>query len=249
MMRMSFITGLFAALMIVLIAAGALLGTVYDMASDQTLYAAQSRAAVAKEFGFADDAQVTAYIGLTEADQESVATDIALYMAFASEDQTLDLPVLSERERQHMQDVRGLIRLAQNGYRLCIPLAAGLAVIIAWTGAQLRRRHRAVLAGAACGAGALILGALGLMLALKFAGFERLFVGMHRLLFTNDLWLLNPETDILIRMMPETLFEHALGALLLQAAKVFGIALVMLTAVYAAVSGIIRRNVSERKEA
>lgn len=245
MKKLSLVTGLLAALMIVLLAAGVLLGAVCDLATDQTLYAAQSRAAVAQQLGLADDAQVTAYIGLTEAEQEDAAAGIALYMASAAEGETLDLPMLSERERLHMQDVRGLIRLAQGGYRLCVTLA----VVIAWTGARLRRRHRAVLAGAACGVGVLILVALGVTLALNTVGFERLFVGVHRLLFANDLWLLNPETDILIRMMPETLFERAFGALLLRTAEVFGIALAMLAAVYAVIGGMIRRNVSEREEA
>ncbi|MDO5377666.1 MAG: DUF1461 domain-containing protein [Clostridia bacterium] len=249
MKKLSLATSVLAALTIVLTAVGALLGTAYDMASDQTLYASQSRKAVAQQFGFADDAQITAYIGLTEEEQEDAATRIALYMAYASEDQELDLPVLGERERQHMRDVRGLIRLAQGGYKLCMALAAGLAVAIAWTGARLRHRHRAALAGAACGAGVLIIGALGLMLAMNTMGFERLFVGLHRLAFTNDLWLMDPQTEILIRMMPQALFEQAFGALLLRAAAVFGIALVMLAAVYAVISGMIHRNVSEREKA
>ena len=32
--------------------------------------------------------------------------------------------------------------------------------------------------------------------------FNRLFILFHRIAFTNDLWLLNPRTDLLIRLMP-----------------------------------------------
>ena len=37
--------------------------------------------------------------------------------------------------------------------------------------------------------------------------FNSAFNFFHRLLFTNDLWLLNPETDLLIRICPSGLFE------------------------------------------
>ena len=36
--------------------------------------------------------------------------------------------------------------------------------------------------------------------------FDRFFTLFHRIAFTNDLWLLNPRTDLLIRLMPESLF-------------------------------------------
>ena len=36
--------------------------------------------------------------------------------------------------------------------------------------------------------------------------FDGLFVTFHRIAFTNDGWLLNPRTDLLIRLMPESFF-------------------------------------------
>ena len=36
--------------------------------------------------------------------------------------------------------------------------------------------------------------------------FGGLFVSFHRLAFTNDLWLLNPAIDLLVRLMPTSLF-------------------------------------------
>ena len=58
------------------------------------------------------------------------------------------------------------------------------------------------------------------------ADFEGLFVLFHRLSFDNGLWLLNPQTDLLIRLMPTSFFvSYAailggtwLGALLVMAA-------------------------------
>ena len=39
-------------------------------------------------------------------------------------------------------------------------------------------------------------------------GFTDAFVLFHRLMFRNDLWLLNPQTDLLIRLMPTAFFER-----------------------------------------
>ena len=36
--------------------------------------------------------------------------------------------------------------------------------------------------------------------------FNSLFILFHKVAFTNDLWLLNPQTDLLIRLMPIEFF-------------------------------------------
>ena len=41
--------------------------------------------------------------------------------------------------------------------------------------------------------------------------FDSFFTAFHRLTFTNDGWLLDPRTDLLIRLMPADFFM-ALGA-------------------------------------
>lgn len=38
--------------------------------------------------------------------------------------------------------------------------------------------------------------------------FNSAFNLFHRMLFTNDLWLLNPETDLLIRICPSSMFAN-----------------------------------------
>jgi len=47
------------------------------------------------------------------------------------------------------------------------------------------------------------LGAFALWAAVDFDG---AFTFFHRLLFTNDLWLLDPRTDLLIRICPQSMF-------------------------------------------
>lgn len=60
---------------------------------------------------------------------------------------------------------------------------------------------------------------------------------------------MNPETDVLIRMMPQRLFERTAASVALRAGASLIIICAILAAVYAIVGGMIRRNLSEREQA
>lgn len=247
MNRMKWITNALAALMIVLAAVGSLCAAVVQKAFDVQLYSGMSRAAVMDTLGVTDamdgSAQTTAYIGLTDEEQETFAQEIVSFMQGETDVQPA---VFNEREQQHMLDVRGLIQLADQAAKVCLTLAAGLAVVIAWTGARDKRRGMpfGVLIGAL-----IVATAIGLAYALvQSQGFEALFIRFHELFFTNDLWLLNPQTDILIRMMPQLLFERAAMDVVPKALQTFLIVWIMQCAVYGIVGGLIRRNLTEREK-
>ena len=63
------------------------------------------------------------------------------------------------------------------------------------------------MAGFRWGIGALLL-VLAALLVWGMVDFDSLFILFHHLAFTNDLWLLNPATDLLIRLMPVAFFVH-----------------------------------------
>lgn len=103
-------------------------------------------------------------------------------------------------EAAHMADCRGLIGLA--GRLRWITGTAALLLTAA--GIFLRRRGPfagGILAGL-CGAAAVFAG----ITVWALADFDGLFVTFHRLAFTNDGWLLDPRTDLLIRLMPMNFF-------------------------------------------
>ena len=95
---------------------------------------------------------------------------------------------------------------------------------------------------------ALTLGAGVFGAMMQSGGFETMFVGMHRMLFINDNWLLNPATDILIRMMPQNLFETALADVLGQFARALVLSILLLAAAYAVVSGMVKRQLTQTEE-
>lgn len=245
MKRMPIITGALCGLMVLLAAVGSLLGAVRAVATDARLYGEQSRAAVAQMLEDASEDAVTAYIGLNAAQQDGVAAELSQYMAGGE----TGLSFLNERERQHMADVRGMVTAIGSVSRMCLSLAAALAVAAAWTGARLRRRMLPRAIGVLAAVELVALVAAGAALVIGSAGFEAAFVRLHELLFDNDLWLLDPQTDILIRMMPQPLFEQALLRVVSRALRTFALVWAMLLAVEWTVSGMIRRQLDKGEEA
>lgn len=71
---------------------------------------------------------------------------------------------------------------------------------------------------------------LGIILAffiLYLIDFNKYFTYFHLVLFDNDLWLLNPNVDILIRMFPEEIFIDLLNNIVLLFVIIMSIILVI----------------------
>ena len=103
-------------------------------------------------------------------------------------------------EADHMADCRGLISLAGT----LRWITGGAALLLAGAGILLRQR-KAFAGGmftGLCTAGVLFAG----IAVWALVSFDGLFVTFHRVAFTNDGWLLDPRTDLLIRLMPVNFF-------------------------------------------
>ncbi|HIT90625.1 MAG TPA: TIGR01906 family membrane protein [Candidatus Merdenecus merdavium] len=108
----------------------------------------------------------------------------------------------NEREKSHMLDVQVLfikgIQLRRVAVMVCI---AGLLVYLALKGSiktlctVIYRTGTGILLG--------ITALLGLLFATDFTKYFTIF---HKIFFTNDLWLLDPATDLMINMLPEGFF-------------------------------------------
>lgn len=248
MRKMAFVTGLLAALAVVLAAVGALCGAAVSLARDEATYGANSRAAVMEAMGLSSQEEATAYIGIDEAQQAELAAALAAQMAGEPE-RAVTAERFTDGERQHLRDVQELILLGDSVSKDCVSLAAALAVVLAWTGARLSRRRGTIARGALCGVLAVLLTAGIAVLAVRAIGFEAAFVRLHELAFDNELWLMNPETDMLIRMMPQLLFERLAASLVGRASAAFACILVMLALVTELVGGMIGRHLSEENRA
>lgn len=111
----------------------------------------------------------------------------------------------NERESLHMVDVKNLYRFAKT-LRLVAIGCLVLSLAVLWR--QKKQEMWMMLAGAY---GKVTVGFLCFVAMLgiwAFCDFTGLWESFHRLFFRNDLWLLNPHTDLMIQMFPEDFFFH-----------------------------------------
>ncbi|MDR0396057.1 MAG: DUF1461 domain-containing protein [Oscillospiraceae bacterium] len=178
------ITGLLAVMLIGL----------YSIASIKEAYQwAMNRAGVYESAGVDRDTldavagDIARYIGERN---PSVAFDRVVVM------DGLERPELNDTEAEHMRDVRrlfGYIGNAGGAFALACAISVMFTIRI--------KRGRATGCGMLAGTGAMMMLALAIFIAIR-ADFYNFFVALHERLFTNDLWYMNPETDLLIRMTP-----------------------------------------------
>lgn len=143
--------------------------------------------------------QAAAWTGYTPAQLRS-ATDAILSDLIVGPP-TFDVvvdgePVLNERERGHMADVRSVF----SGFAI-LAIVALVVLVAGWSIARRTSREtywRAVRGGVALlVAGVVVVGAIGLL------AFDLAFEIFHRLFFTGGTYTFDPRTDRLVQLFPE----------------------------------------------
>ena len=111
------------------------------------------------------------------------------------------------REIAHMDDCQHLFELLRNverGFGIAALVLALVAVALNWKKKyENRNRLKAMWIGSLLICAPLM--AFGVWAAIDF---DAAFTFFHHLLFTNDLWLLDPATDLLIRICPQSMFAE-----------------------------------------
>ncbi len=121
-------------------------------------------------------------------------------MILAGDETALDDSPFNERELTHMRDVLALFDLARTVRNVLLVAAVVLLAAGLWLS---RGVHLTCISLIGLAALLLPLGAFAVWAAVDFSS---AFTFFHETLFTNDLWLLNPETDLLLRLLPEQFF-------------------------------------------
>lgn len=148
--------------------------------------------------------------GLPEEEYRGMAEMVTGYLAgsvddfqytLVQEDGTGTL-LFNPDEQQHMADCRGLFVLDRT-----VLLISGAALCLLFLALLSLKRSRSAARGFACGAGLVMLLVAGLSVwgCIDFNG---LFIRFHQLSFSNGLWMMNPEEDLIIRLMPLPFFIH-----------------------------------------
>ncbi len=106
------------------------------------------------------------------------------------------------REIAHMEDVQGLFLKAILLRRIALGTAVLLMVLLVLSKAPLRR----LLPPSLCIGTGLFFGLIALLTLIISTDFSRYFITFHHIFFDNDLWILDPATDMLINIVPEGFF-------------------------------------------
>lgn len=113
----------------------------------------------------------------------------------------------NEKEKRHMVDVQGLFLGAMRLRRCAVGFSALAAAVLFWKGQGMVLWRMLQ-----WGIGLFIGGIVGLAL-LAATDFTKYFTYFHLLFFDNDDWILNPETDLLINIVPEGFFRDTAYAI------------------------------------
>lgn len=108
----------------------------------------------------------------------------------------------NEREIAHMEDVKGLFLGAIALRRICVFITGACVILLFMLKADIKR----VLPRMLCVGSGLFLGIATILTVIISTDFTKYFTVFHEMFFNNDLWILNPDTDLLINIVPEPFF-------------------------------------------
>lgn len=164
-------------------------------------------------------------IGISEEDLANVTHKLLDYTT--GTDGNLDIQaniqgqmqeVFGEREKEHMVDVKALYLGTRNVRTVSL---AGAVVLVIAAFVLGRKQTLPVLCRSFLWVSAgfvVFVAAVGIYAALDFTAF---WTSFHHVFFTNDLWQLNPSTDVLIQMVPEQFFSDLVSRIIARFVSIF----------------------------
>lgn len=129
-------------------------------------------------------------------------------------------PFFSEREKLHMKDVRQLFIGALWIRHICLIICAFILYFMR----KSFKTHTRTYVLSMFITFILNICAAGCLAVFITSDFQRAFIGFHHIFFQNDLWLLNPSEDWVIRLLPQGFFQD----MALSIGLVFGISVILI---------------------
>lgn len=178
--------------------------------------------------------RVEQVIGIERDELIRVTTHLMAYMRGREDDlqitavvQGTERPFFSQREIDHMVDVRDLFAggaLIFQGAVIVFVVTGAFFMLIAKSSlTTLARIHR--------NTNIAVLTFLALLTVVIALDFTRAFDIFHEIFFNNDYWILNPQVDLLINMVPEPFFVN-IGIYVAVLFVVLSVAVIVLAGLY-----------------
>ncbi len=164
-------------------------------------------------------------IGISEQDLERVTDVLISYTAGKAP--TLDVQaqiageeqeVFGEREKAHMVDVQALYIGARNVRTICL-IAAPIFILLAFF--VSRAKALKIFCKSFLITSGVFLGITAALTVFAVVDFNSFWTSFHHVFFTNDLWLLDPNTDVLIMMVPEQFFFDLVTRIIIRFVSIF----------------------------
>lgn len=130
----------------------------------------------------------------------NITEDLFTYLKGKAGDEILE-PNFNEREILHMRDVQILFKYGFISKYIAIIISIAIIIYFVAIGEKYlvgRWIYKGLLINW------ILIGLLGIMV---YFDFNKYFTYFHYIFFNNDLWLLDPKTDLLIQMLPEEFFS------------------------------------------
>ena len=160
--------------------------------------------------------------------EEQLNEQVHKLVGFLNKENELELDILSEKEKQHLYDVQDLI----HKYKIATWIIVALTLLM-----MLAARNAKIILQACVST--LIWS--GLFLGLIAISFEKIFTLFHEVTFSNDLWQLDPQKDVLINIFPQEFFYELVAAIILRGLIIAAI-LGAIMAIYLAIKKIYKRQ-------
>lgn len=156
-----------------------------------------------------DKYQISEKILVSKDDLMNVTNKLLNYMSGKGNDLVVEVIVdgqqrefFNDKEKAHMVDVKNLLMMGQQlGLSALLGFAMTFLLLVLFhikPGPVIARCNQ-IIQSAVIVFSALLIGAIAL-------DFDKSFVIFHQMFFNNDLWILDPETDLLLNIVPTGFF-------------------------------------------
>lgn len=161
-------------------------------------------------------------IGISSDDLMDATNHLLAYVRNEKEDLSMRYEVsgmerqlFNQREIDHMVDVKELYLKARNIRRVGMVLLGALLFLIIRKPDTARKKQIYEIASSMVDALMIMIILVVFLGGFYLVNFDLFWTTFHELVFTNDLWLLDPRTDILIQMVPTQFFIDCVGRIML----------------------------------
>ena len=153
-----------------------------------------------------DEYEIDKSTGISQSDLREITDKFLNYLNDIEDDLNIEKNINGERqeifgetEKLHMVDVKNLFLkgIYIRNFSLIFVILSVIALMI---------KDKKNIGKTLIVSSSISFGFIGLLSMLMYIDFNKYFTYFHKIFFTNDLWLLNPDTDVLIQMLPLEFF-------------------------------------------